>query len=114
MVNVDLNKMCDWERKKAVFLLNVAESLGMDTSGYGDLAVNSNSGYTYLWLEDYCFTLYMPINCELVKSDVWALWTNSEDDEEIEINLKEDTTLQDLEEWADNLNKEAEKKAEND
>lgn len=103
MVEVKLDKMVDWERKKAIYLLGVAEDLGMDTSDYGVLAVNPNSGYTYLWLEDYSFTLYMPINCELKKSDVCALWTNPEDGEEIETDLSVHPTLEDLETWADDL-----------
>jgi len=104
MVNKEnMNKMCDWERKKAIFILSVAEELGMNTSGYGEVAVNPNSGYTYLWLEDYSFTLYMPINCDLVKSDIWALWSNPNDGEEIEMQLSEDTTLKELEDWASGL-----------
>lgn len=105
---VELNKindMCEWERSKAIFLLNVADNLGMNTSCYGELSVNPNSGYTYLWLEDYNFTLYMPINCELEKTEVYALWTNSEDGEETEIQLEENTSLKDLEEWTLKLQK---------
>ena len=107
-----LNEMCEWERKKAIFLLNVAEDLGTDTSGYGVLAVNPNSGYTYLWLEDYNFALYMPISCELEKSDVYALYSCPIDGEETEKQLTEGTTLKDLERWADRLSKESEKKEE--
>ena len=59
-----INEMCGWERQKAVYLIGVAESLGMDLDSYGEVAVNKNSGYTYLWSEDYNFSLYMPINCE--------------------------------------------------
>jgi hypothetical protein len=95
-----LSNMCDWERKKAVFLMGVAEDLGINTSSYGEIAVNPNSGYTYFWSKDYNFSLYMPINCELVKSDIVALWTNSNDGEEREFNLTEETTLEDIENWA--------------
>lgn len=99
-MNAHLDTMCDWERKKAVYLLHLAETLGMNTSGYGELTVNPNSGHTYLWLEEYDFTLYLPITCELQKSDVLALWTNPNDGEEREIELAESTTLEDLERWA--------------
>ena len=92
--------MCDWERKKAVFLMGIAEDLGINTNSSGEVAVNKNSGYTYIWSEDYNFSLYMPINCELIKSDIAALWTNSENGEEHEFNLKENTTLEDIENWA--------------
>jgi hypothetical protein len=105
-LRIDLSKMCDWERKKAIFILSVAESLGMNTSRFGELAVNQSSGYTYLWLEDYSFTIYMPITCELKKEEVVALWSCSEDGEEIEFNLKENTTLKELEDWSAGLSKE--------
>lgn len=98
-----LNKMCGWERQKALYLVQIAESLGMDIDGYGQLGVNNNSGYTYLWLEDYQFTLYMPIHCDLKKTDVSAIWTNSEDGTEEEFDLKTDTDLDDLEKWANDL-----------
>ena len=91
--------MCDWERKKAVFLMGIAEDLGINTNSYGKVAVNENSGYTYIWSEDFNFSLYMPINCELVKSDIVALWTNSINGEEREFNLTEETTLEDIENW---------------
>jgi hypothetical protein len=91
--------MCEWEKEKALYLQKIALDLGMRIDGYGELAVNPNSGYTYLWLEDYNFTLYMPISCELKKSDVWALWTNPEDGEEIEISVGR-RTLENLEAWA--------------
>ena len=103
-MNIEINKMCQWEREKAVFLIGVAEDLGMNIDSYGEVAVNPNSGYTYIWLEDFDFSLYMPINCELVKSDVWALWSNPNNGAEIEKQLEEDTTLEDLEQWANELN----------
>jgi hypothetical protein len=71
----------------------------MNTEGYGMLAVNPNSGYTYLWLDDYEFTLYMPIYCELQTSDVYALYSCPIDGEEEEIELG-NKTLAELEEWA--------------
>lgn len=103
MVESKLDSMCHWERKKAIYLLDVADDLGMDTGGYGELAVNPNSGYTYLWLEDYGFTLYMPIDCELQKEDVYAIWINTYNGEEVELSLTESTTLEDLEDWVQEL-----------
>lgn len=102
-MKTNYENMCKWEIEKAIFLQKTAVDLGMDLTGYGEVAVNQNSGYTYLWLEDYSFTLYMPINCDLLKTDVWALWTNPEDGEEHETNLISDTTLNDLEQWAEKL-----------
>ena len=97
--------MGKWEMEKAIFLQSIAIKLGMDLTGYGSVDVNNNSGYTYLWIEDYNFTLYMPISCELVKSDVVALWTNPEDGEEIDYSLSNNTTLNQLEAWTVKLDK---------
>ena len=95
--------MGKWEMEKAIFLQKTAVDLGMDLTGYGEIGVNPNSGYTYLWLEDYNFTLYMPISCDLKKSDIYALWSNPEDGEEIEKELTNRTTLRMLEDWAEKL-----------
>jgi hypothetical protein len=103
----NLNKMGNWERQKAIYLLQVADELKIDYTGFGEIAVNQNSGYTYLWCEDYPFTLYMPISCKLEKSDVWVMWTNPEDGEEIEITL-DNKTLDDLYKWVESLEKEVE------
>ena len=92
----NLNTMCDWERKKAIFLMNYAESIGMNTSGYGEVAVNQSSGYTYLWLEDYPFCLYMPINCDLKESDIYCMWTNYENGEEFEMSCEDVTNINEL------------------
>lgn len=100
-----LNDMCDWERKKAIFLMSVAEDLGMDLSSYGEVAVNQNSGYTYVWSENYNFSIYMPIDCELKKEDIYALWTNSNDGEEREMSLEKNTTLKDIEDWCEEQEK---------
>ena len=98
--------MCDWEQEKALYLIKTAKQLGMNISGYGELAVNQTSGYTYLWLEDYPFTLYMPISCELEEKDVWVMWTNPENGEEIEKSLDEFSSLSDIEDWCKNLDEE--------
>jgi hypothetical protein len=98
-----LNKMCGWERQKAMFLIQTAENLGMDIDCYGEIGVNQNSGYTYLWLEDYQFCLYMPINCELTKGDIWASYSSPENGEEFEIELGK-KTLTELEGWASFIN----------
>ena len=107
MVNFDnLNKMCSWEREKAMFLIKTAESLNIDIDGYGELAVNPNTGYTYLWLEDYNFTLYMPITCDLKITDIFALWTCSYCGQEEETSLKEDDVLSDIQERIDEIEQE--------
>ena len=100
-----LNEMCQWERQKAMFLINVAENeLKMNLEGYGEVSVNQNSGYTYLWVEDYPFTLYMPIDCNLNLNDVYVLWTNSDNGEEIEMVLGNET-LEDVNKFVERCDK---------
>ena len=94
------DKMGSWERQKAVYLIGICEDLGYNLNGYGEVNVNENSGYVYVWCEDYNFSLYMPITCELIKNDVYALWTNSYNGNEEEISIK-DMDLNDIEKWAE-------------
>jgi hypothetical protein len=95
--------MTNWECEKGVYLLQIARILQMDITSYGELSVNSNSGYTYLWLEDYPFSLYMPINCDIKRDDVYVLWTNYDNGEEIEESLKQFNDLEDIYEWVKSL-----------
>lgn len=107
-MNYNLENMTEWELDKAMFLIKTAKSYGMDLSGYGELSVNPNSGYTYLWLEDYPFTIYMPITCDLTREDVWALYTCPYDGEEIEDSLSDFSNLDELYEWTEKLSEEKE------
>ena len=103
-MEIDFRKMNEWEIEKATFLMFTARKLKMDVNSPGSIvSVNQNSGYTYLWCEDYSFTLYMPINCELNNTDVYVLWTNSETGEEVEECLTEFHNLKDIENWANEL-----------
>lgn len=108
-MTTNYEKMCKWELEKAVFLQKIAVDLDMNLTGYGEVSVNPNSGFTYLWLEDYPFCLYMPINCDLIKTDVCAIWVNMENGDEEEFDLEGDTTLSDLEEWVNDLEKAVER-----
>ena len=62
-MNLDkLNTMCQWERKKAIYLMNIAENeLNMDLEGYGEIGVNNNSGNVYLWIENFNFSLFFQL-----------------------------------------------------
>ena len=91
---------CDNEIRKVGVLITTATKLGMIISGYGFADVNASSGNTYLWLEDYPFTLYIPPCGE---DEVYAVWTNSYDGDEEEININGET-LDSLCEWCDKLN----------
>ena len=96
-------KMCLWELEKAMFLLQTAtKELHMDVlSSKCILDVNESSGYTYLWCENYNFTLFMPITCELIKEDVFVLWTNSDTGEEKEELLTYFYNLRFIEHWVE-------------
>lgn len=90
--------------RKIGLLITKASELGMDVSGYGYADENQNSGYVYLWLEDYPFTLFI----DLGSDDIQALWTNSDDGEETEITV-DGMNLDDIQEWADDLQIQAHK-----
>lgn len=98
----NFDTMGDWEKRKACFLINTALDLRMNLDGYGELSVNTTSGYTYLWLEDYNFTLYMPINCKITKAHVYALYTDPETGEEIETSIA-GMGLCEIEKWVNKL-----------
>lgn len=95
-----LSTLCAWERKKAIYLMEIAENyLNMDTSGYGELNVNQNSGYTYIWLEDYEFCLFLPIDCDLKIQDVRVMYTDFETGEETDVSLYNFNNLQGIYNW---------------
>lgn len=108
--------MCDWERQKAIFLMGEAEKLGISLGekSYGEVAVNSSSGYVYLYEEMLSFSLYMPINCELKKSDIYASWTCSECGQEEETQLTESDRLTDIEERIADIEREHNKEEHTD
>jgi len=92
------------ERNKLNLLMNKARNLGMDTSGYGQGAVNEYSGNVWVWLEDYPFTLYIP---PCGDDDIYAVWIDPYDGEEHEV-LAQDKTLAQLIAWCDSLETEGE------
>ncbi len=103
-MTVNYESLVAWEQQKAVYLQRTALSLGMDLDGHGDIGVNRHSGYTYLWMEEYSFVLYMPIHCELQPSDVWVMYMDSETGEEYEDTLDSiGDTIHALEAWVDSL-----------
>jgi hypothetical protein len=97
------SNLCSNATRKVALLITKASDLGMDISGYGMADENQNSGYVYLWLEDYPFTLYI----DLGSDDIQALWTNTNDGEEIEA-LVGSMSLDDLIQWCNELEVDAE------
>lgn len=103
-MNVNYESMVAWEQQKAVYLQQTALNLDMDLDGHGDIGVNRSSGYTYLWMEEYSFVLYMPIYCELQPSDVWVMYMDSETGEEFEDTLDSiGDTHHALDAWVDKI-----------
>ena len=83
-MDINLKNMCTNEVRKVALLITKAANLGMDVAGYGAADVNSSSGYVYLWLEDYPFTLYIPPS---ERNTIYALWTNTENGDEEETTV---------------------------
>ena len=90
------NSMCSNEVRKAGLLLAKAAELGMDVTGYGEIAVNNSSGNVYLWLEDYAFSLYIGLG----SNRIVACWSSTEDGREELYGLEDCTLLATLEDWA--------------
>jgi hypothetical protein len=97
------SNLCSNATRKIGLLITKASELGMNVSGYGMADENQNSGYVYIWLEDYMFTLYIGLGSD----DVYALWTDMNDGEETEIEVGSQS-LADLESWANSLYEKAE------
>ena len=102
-MQLDTLNLQGWELSKAIYLIKTAKRLCMNLNSYGEIAVNPNSGYTYIWLEDYPFTLYMGIDCRLNEYDVWVLHTNSEDGEETERRLSDFDCIEEIYDWVESL-----------
>ena len=97
------SNLCSNATRKIALLITKASELGMDVSGYGEASENSTSGYVYLWLEDYPFTLFIrPCGDD----EIEALWTNYENGEEIETDV-DDMTLEELHQWCNDNEQEA-------
>jgi hypothetical protein len=78
-----------WEFEKISYIFKaVRERFGIDLWEKGtQVGVNPNSGYSWVWSENYPVSWYMPINCELTHEHVFAAWSNSEDGKEHEMEI---------------------------
>ena len=91
--------LCANAIRKVALLITKAAEIDMDLSNYGEAGENGHNGNVYLWLEDYAFSLYIPLS----GSDrIKACWSNIYNGEE-EITDAHDMTLHDLETWAEEL-----------
>jgi hypothetical protein len=95
--------MGEWEIQKAMCICMVAKKkLNWNLSAYGECAVNPNSGYTYLWLEDYYVSLYIPISFDgEMEDNIWVLYTDTMNGDEYEMLLSEFESMNDIGVWVD-------------
>lgn len=98
--------LCSNALRKVALLITKASDLGMDVSGYGFADENNSSGNVYLWLEDYPFTLYIPL---CMNDTIYANWSDPYDGEEFDTET-EGKSLFDLTEWAEALFAKSEEK----
>ena len=96
-------KLQGWELEKALYLIKVANQINMQLSEYTIVDVNNISGYVYLFDDNYNFSLYMPINCDLIKDDVYALYIDFDNGDEHEIDLSSISDVEQIENWIDDL-----------
>lgn len=101
-MNINEN-LCNNAYRKIAKLLTKASDLGMDLSGDGVASENNSSGHVYLSMTDYNFTLFISLGSD----DIQALWYSTYDGKEIEIPVG-DMSLSDLENWASELDTQAE------
>ena len=89
---------------KVAKLLSKAAALGMDIRGCGHIDENPDSGYVYIWCEDYQFDLCISLG----SSSVYALWSDPYDGEEVERIAG--NSLDAIYKWCDKLEKKSERK----
>jgi hypothetical protein len=103
-MEINNKNLCNNELRKIALLMTKASDLGMNLSSYGFADVNPNSGYTYLWLEDYPFALFINVD----NDKIWSVWSHPEDGEETFLEVTEDTTLDALYDWVAELEEQVE------
>ncbi len=96
------NNMGTWEQRKALYLQQTALDLGIELDESIEIGVNQSTGYVYLFSYDLPYVLYMPINCNLTKEDVWVMSTDFETGKEYERTLGDATTF-DLDSWSEKM-----------
>ena len=90
--------LCANALRKTALLITKASDLGMNISGYGEIAENQSSGNVYMWLEDYPFTLYIGLGSDTI----YANWSNPNNGEEEDIDI-DGMPLFDIEAWSIDL-----------
>ena len=97
--------MGEWEIEKAITICKIAKSkLNWNLSGYGECSVNSYSGYTYLWLEDYPVSLFIPISFDgEMEDNIWVLYNDAMNGEEWDMLLSDFESMDDIYNWVEKL-----------
>lgn len=87
-MTINFEKMCTWEKEKANFLCRqiILENLPLQDA---IIDINHNSGYVYYYHEFIPVSFFMPINCELIREDIMALYSDPWDGNESEISLED-------------------------
>lgn len=98
-----------WEFEKISYIFKaVRERFGIDLWQKGtQVGVNPNSGYSWVWSDDYPVSWYMPINCELRHEDVYASWSDPDNGDEHEAEISLFKSADEVWEWVDELQKES-------
>ena len=100
-MEINTKGMVNNELRKAALLIAKACDMNMDLTSYGEVGVNEYSGNVFLWVEDYPFTLYIPIG---ERNTIYALWTNTENGDEISTPTH-GKNLDRLMKWCDSLDR---------
>lgn len=102
-MEINTENMVNNQFRKAGLLITKACDMNMDLTSYGEVGVNEHNGNVYLWVEDYPFTLYIP-NGE--RNTIYALWTNTNNGDEIETLASHGKNLDRLLKWCTALDRE--------
>jgi hypothetical protein len=99
------NEMGKWELEKGITICQYAMTkLKWDLTGFGECRVNQNSGNTYLWLEQYPVSLYLPISFDgPINENIWVLYSDAMNGEEYEMLLSEFESMDAIYKWVEEL-----------
>lgn len=98
----------EWEAEKIMYIFKAVRNvLGLQLWGEAQTGVNPNSGYSWVWSEDYPVSFYMPISCEIRPEDVYVLWSNPDNGDETEAQLTDFHSIDDIYKWVEELEAEA-------
>lgn len=92
----------DNQQKGLASLMKESVRLGFKIGGYGEIAYNERSGYTYIWCEDYNFSLCISDFSEQVE----VLYSDPENGEETFRDASKFKSIEEIDEWVEKIQKE--------